>query len=143
MRALIIGEPERQAISALKARAATSVIDAAAAMQGDPDKVRQENRSLTILLPRGFEVTYTHERQPSGLYHHLSVSVDQRDRMPSPEAVDMIMEAFGLEPAHLAEHLQPRPKVPDKMRLETAVWTEDFEPGRTAVNVLQRMEPTR
>jgi hypothetical protein len=143
MRALIIGEPERRTIAALKERAAARVIDAAAAMKADPAKVRQDNRPLTIRLPRGFEVTYTHERQPGGLlFHHLSVSVDQTSRMPSPEAVDMIMEAFGLEPAKFAEALKPRAEAPGKMRSATMVWTEDFEPGRTAVNVLQRMEPT-
>jgi hypothetical protein len=122
-RALVIGEAERAAIRDLKARAARSPVRLMAQPKAeDADAFREMNRSLTIALPVGYQVTFTHEIQPSGRYLHLSVSVDTPGAWPSTPAVDMILEAFGMK--RLAE--------------SEASWPErDSE----AVNVLQRIAP--
>jgi hypothetical protein len=57
-----------------------------------------------IQIPVGYEVAYSLEQQPrkaGGLQwtHHLSVSVScNNDVWPSPIAVDMILEEFGMPP---------------------------------------------
>lgn len=132
VRPLVIGPEEKARIEALKERAAARVRDAKADLEAAPEAVRQSNFEVaTIALPVGFQVTYTHERQPVGLCQHLSVSVDKRGKTPHPAAVDMILEAFGMKPLNLgAFGRQVRPR-------HSAVWLEEFEPGMTAVNVVQ------
>jgi hypothetical protein len=121
MRALIIGPVEEAKIATLKALAETNVHDAKADMDAVPGAVRDGNARQTIALPIGFSVTYTLERQPIGLCRHLSVSVDKRGHVPSPEAVTMILEAFGMSPWEEALN----------------IWVENFGRGEKAINVIE------
>jgi hypothetical protein len=101
------------------ALAAGRVVDAG--LKEAPGAVRARNRELTISLPVGFEVTFTHEKQPIGLYRHLSVSVDAEDKSPNPVQVETILKEFGMRPVLQSDR----------------VWLEPFARGRKAVNVLQ------
>jgi hypothetical protein len=82
--------------------------------------------SQHIIFPGGYRAAFSVEDQPSGLCTHLSVSVINRPKkgmMPSPEAVQMIAETFGVSyPA-------------DKM------WMEEFDPGEFAVNLVSLYAP--
>lgn len=59
------------------------------------------------------------------MFRHLSISVDTKGSLPSPQAVELLAEEFGIA-------------FPPKSGL---VWTEEFEPGHHAVNVIE-LEPT-
>ena len=94
--------------------------------QTDIDAYRDMMETLSIDLPVGFHVTYTHERQPNAptptkLCHHISISVERPKKMPLPEAVEMILLEFGMKP----------------MREATGVWLEDIDRVTAAVNIVQ------
>jgi hypothetical protein len=91
-------------------------------MTDNPETVRERNQAQTIMLPRGFSVTYTRETQPkTGLCDHLSVSIDAPKKTPNPFAVEAILEAFGMRP----------------LKDSLSVWPEALSADLTAVNVLQ------
>jgi hypothetical protein len=128
MRALVIGETEKAKIAELRQTAAANVMDAAAmrtASGKDIRAYRQMMEELSIELPRGFLVTYSHDRHPDpyGVVRHISVSVDRANRVPHPAAVDMILEAFGMQP--IGESV--------------SVWIEDVGKREKAINVVQRL----
>jgi hypothetical protein len=120
-RALIIGAAERLAISKLQLLAAATPFDVKAVLALDPAAVRDMMEAYTIVIPRGYHVTYSHEQQPPGLCHHLSVSVDTDYKMPHTAAVEMILQAFGMQP--IAKSLK--------------IWLEEVSPGLGAVSILQ------
>lgn len=102
MSALIIGDAQRQQIAKLRALAADNVMDPAAMVnvaQKDMAAYRQMMRTLSLEIPHGYIVTYSHERQPFGLARHISISVGRPHKMPHPAAVDMILDAFALHRA--------------------------------------------
>lgn len=124
MRALIIGEAEREKIAVLKAKAAGRIVDAARAALEDPDAVRARNTDLNIYLPVGFSITYTVEKQPVGLCEHVSISVDSEIGLgPNPHAVELILESFGMRPLASSD----------------GAWNEYYAPNAFAVNVLQKI----
>jgi hypothetical protein len=80
-----------------------------------------------MIFPGGYRVAYSIEEQPPGLCSHLSISVMDRAKpgmMPSPEAVKMIAEAFGVS-------------FPDGAH----IWSEEFDPGEYAVNIVALYAP--
>lgn len=132
MPALLIGEAERAQIAELRAVAAANPRDVHASQAAaDQDLVafRDAMRTMSVFLPIGFAVTYTQEIQPNapppGLCHHISISVDRPDYLPSEAAVEMILEEFGMKPLKEAQ----------------GVWVEDISPGERSVNVLQLVAP--
>ena len=121
MRALIIGPAEREKLQELDRRARARIVDAKAAVEDSPEAQRRSNQAQTIDLPVGFAVTLTYEHQPAGLFRHVSVSVDRPRKMPTPEAVDMILASLGMQPiTHSAR-----------------VWIETISPTLSAINLLQ------
>jgi hypothetical protein len=82
--------------------------------------------SQNIVFPGGYRAAFSIEEQPPGLCSHLSISVEGRAKkgmMPSPEAVQMICEAFGVPyPADRA-------------------WMEEFDPGEFAINLVSLYAP--
>jgi len=83
--------------------------------------------SQHVVFPGGYRAAYSIEVQPPGLCTHLSISVEGRSRkgmMPSMPAVQMIAQEFGV------------PFPPDKG------WTEEFEPGEYAINLLSLYKET-
>lgn len=84
------------------------------------------DRGEQIVIPNGYLVMLSFEEQPDGIMRHLSVSLVDSKKMPSPEAVDMILSEFGF----------------DTIPMRTSrIWMEEFEPGRFAINVCQLDKP--
>jgi hypothetical protein len=80
-------------------------------------------QSSHIILPGGYRCALSFEAQPIGLCSHLSISVMGRPKkgmMPSPEAVQMICEEFGV-PFHA-----------------NRTWMEEFAPGEFAINLVSK-----
>jgi hypothetical protein len=76
--------------------------------------------SQQVIIPHGFRAAFSIEEQPGGLVRHLSVSVDEGadQRMPNPMQFEMIAAEFGFTSFDQG-------------------WTEEFDPGRWAVNVVE------
>jgi hypothetical protein len=124
MSVLAIGATERARIAELLALAAANPVDPATA-QATADKdiasYRKFMESMTVVLPVGYYVTYSHERQSFGLARHISISMDRPSKMPSIPAVEMILQEFGMEP----------------MRGSPGLWIEDVGPAVKAINIVQ------
>lgn len=88
----------------------------------------RKHRPVEVLIPFGYRAAISVEEQPAGLCWHLSISVERKDptRMPSVEAVNTIAEAFGIDTSK-----------PD----DVMMWTEEYEPGRHAVNIVTLYAP--
>jgi hypothetical protein len=129
MRALVIGATQRAQIATLRALAADNVMDPEAmktAAAKDIAAYRQMMTELSIELPDGFLVTYSHERQPDptlGVVRHISISVERPNRTPHPAAVNMILAEFGMQPFDQS----------------LGVWIEDVTATEKAINVVQRL----
>lgn len=128
MQILVIGPAEFEQIAELRAVAAAMPLHAmgmVAASAQDEAAFRDAMRTHAIFIPHGFAVVYTHEIQPNapppGLFHHISISVNTHGKLPSPEAVETILEAFGMQSLNASD----------------GVWIEDISQGEKAVNVLQ------
>ena len=138
MPVLIIGAAERAKIAAAVAYAKAHPILFSVLREGavsDKEVVRLQDRkpgferpaSQHIEFPGGYRASYSVEQQPAGMCSHLSISVFGRakpGRMPSVEAIKMIAQAFGV------------PFPADRM------WSEEFDPGEFAVNLLHLYAPT-
>ena len=124
MRPLIIGAQQKAEIAALRALAADNIMDALAmdaAAAKDINAYRAMMADMSIELPHGFLVTYTLQRQPIGAVQHISISVEAPNRMPHPAAVNMILDAFGMQ----------------SFDQSLKVWIEDVTPTEKAINVVQ------
>jgi hypothetical protein len=51
---------------------------------------------LTVTIPVGYKAVFSLEEQPLGWCQHLSVSVDTDGKLPSQEAIAVVMEEFGM-----------------------------------------------
>lgn len=135
-RALIIGEAQRTAIRALREKAAAEPIDmfrmnAMAIRRGEPSNISYAERGeggfkdLTIGIPHGYAITFSVEQQPSGAYcRHLSVAIDRHGKLPSIEAMKLLMQEFGF--------------INDLDRCP--VWREEFAPGHEAFNIIEPLD---
>ncbi|MBT1509359.1 hypothetical protein KIP88_02495 [Bradyrhizobium sp. SRL28] len=139
MAVLIIGETERERIAELVAYAKAHPLTFDKMREAIVDErplVRLKDRqpgherppSQHVEFPGGYRAAFSIEAQPAGFCTHLSISVFGRHKkgmMPSAEAVAMIAEEFGV------------PFPPDKG------WTEEFDPGEYAVNLLSLYAPAQ
>jgi hypothetical protein len=68
---------------------------------GDPVVKERHSKQMTkqsVMVPVDFVVTFSIEtHHPSGTARHMSMSVPERDRRPSPEAVWMVAQELGFE----------------------------------------------
>lgn len=96
MRALMITQEALRLIGALREQAADHPIDAMKALSMSPEAARAANIAQTILIEHGFTVTFTVERQPSGLFRHISISIDQPRKLPAPNAVNALLSLFNM-----------------------------------------------
>lgn len=139
MAVLIIGKTEREKIAEVVAYAKAHplsfdtlrksvVTNADTVRLGDRQPGHERPLSQHVIFPGGYRAAFSIEVQPAGLCTHLSVSIFGRAKkgmMPSPEAVQMIAEEFGV------------PFPADKG------WTEEFDPGEYAVNLLSLYAPAQ
>jgi hypothetical protein len=79
-----------------------------------------DNPDHLVHIHDGYRVIYSIEKQPIGLCHHISISVESGDKYPNPEAVKMILKEFGMN---------------EKLEESLHIWKEDF---MNAINILQK-----
>lgn len=128
MRALIIGKEATQDIARVKEYAELNPLKLHTVIRsvGRPETAIGNNENHVCLIRIGYKVVYSIEEQSDGNYRHLSVSVDKKGRTPSPQALEMLMKEFGFIGGLKGDS-----------SIYTKVWTEDFDGGHIAINVLQ------
>jgi hypothetical protein len=125
--ALVIGEPERAKLHALREAAAAAPVhmpDLLVRMKTDEGREahRDAMTRQSVTIPTRYVVTLSIETgHPMGTARHLSVSSRADGRVPTPEAVWMIAEELGFTGG---------------IR-ECKVWMEDLSDGGRAVNIAQ------
>lgn len=132
MAVLFIGDEQRHQIDELRAFAASTPFDAVAlnaTSAADMDAFRDMMRQYSMVIPTGNLVFYSHELQPCDGHlvrcHHISISVDRPNMMPSPFVVKEILECFEMLP----------------LEDSAAWWIDDVSPGVKAINVVQVVRP--
>jgi hypothetical protein len=88
-----------------------------------PMPQRHEPRHIVL---GNVTAAFSFEEQPAGICRHLSISVEQKGKLPHPAAIAMIAEAFGFTAF---------PPAAGK------VWVEEYEPDRHAINIVEVAEP--
>jgi len=96
------------------------VLDTLALEDRNPE-APERPRSEFLKLAGGYVAAVSYERQPAGLFMHLSVSSPVPGLVPHPLVLEMVLEAFGMLTVHGA-------------------WVEEFAPGQQAVNFLMLVE---
>lgn len=93
------------------------------------------DRKPNVILPRaeqvllmGYRAAISFEHQPAGLFRHLSVSSDEKGKLPHPAAMSFIAKEFGFD------WFPPS---------NGRVWLEEFEPDWCAVNVVELVDADR
>ena len=96
-RPLFIGPEEKEKINALIKYAEDNIytLDRLKKIKAGEELPPGDNKSHSLELPHGFRCVFTMEEQEQDFYRHLSVSVLEHGRYPSPEAMQMIAEEFG------------------------------------------------
>jgi hypothetical protein len=98
MRVLVIDEKAKEKISKLIDYANAhqySMKDLKKVIFGDHPPAGDYPEHV-IALHKGYKVVFSIEEQPVGLCKHLSISVDTKGKAPSVEAVELIMDEFGM-----------------------------------------------
>jgi hypothetical protein len=72
-------------------------------------------------LPFGYRIVFTIEDQPAGKIRHLSMSVDEDEKLPNEHAVQEIMKLIGFH----------------NPLLKCMVKLENISPARQAINILE------
>lgn len=128
MTALVIGAEQKKKIAALRTLATANPVDVkrlAKAIKLPPLKAKhmQQMTRQTITIPMNFLVTFSVEtgHHRIGACRHMSMSVDQEGRLPSPEALWMVAEEFGFVGG---------------LR-DCKVWKEDLQGHGIAINIVQ------
>lgn len=83
-----------------------------------------DNPDYICYVHPSFRCAFSFEKQPSGWYRHLSISIDDESQLPHPIIVETIMHEFGFEGA-----------ITD----QASVWLEPKDNPR-AVNILTKEE---
>ena len=106
-RALVINEDVRDHVKALVEYASLNVVsrDMLRRIVELDDPAIGDRPEYRMEVPVGFDVVFSIEDQPPGLFRHLSVRVDGAG-WPAPEAVALITQLFGFSeglPAKIVE----------------------------------------
>lgn len=81
-----------------------------------------DNPRHVIHIYNGFRIVYSIENQPhGGNCHHISISVKEKNKYPSPEAVEEILKEFGMK----------------EINKSFSIW---LEKEIQAINILQKIE---
>lgn len=108
-----LAEANPVALARVRALSETETFDKGAGLYPFPDQ--------TVDLPLNYRVTFTIDQQEHMSCRHLSVSVSNKGRLPTPEAVALLMEELGF--------------INDLRRC--FVYPEEFDPGHNAINVVE------
>lgn len=130
---LIIGEPERAALTKLRDLAAEKPVN----MQGITERLKlpkakaqhmKQMTAQTIDIPMDYQVTFSIETgHPAGACRHMSMSVGKKGRVPNQHAVWMVAELLGFV---------------GSLEQCDAIWLEDLKGHGEAVNVVQAIMAT-
>ena len=147
MSVLIIGTVELEIIARALVRASKRPIPldvvAAGVIDQATDVVTLEERRKTggdffrpkseeVMLPIGYRLAISYETQPAGLCLHLSLSVDKPNRLPNERALEMVVQACGIDVSN-----------PPPGRAWVEEFTIDGEPGGMAWNVVYVIKPRK
>lgn len=91
-------------------------------MQEAAERRQREYPPQQVMLGN-MRCAFSYEEQPAGMVRHLSVSSPNAGKLPSPQAMQMICEAFGF-----GSEFPPE---------DSRIWMEEYEQGKYAVNVIQ------
>jgi hypothetical protein len=98
--------------------------------------IRRKYPAHNVMLGT-YRAAISFEHQPAGLMRHLSVSSRAEGKVPGPEVMNMVCEAFGFSKP-LCEAFINRDVGP--VSTSARIWAEEFEAGRMAINVIE-VEP--
>lgn len=123
LRVLAIGPEERKRIQALRVYAEKHFYTMKMLEEVRDGKLSPpgDDPNFVIELSFGYRIVYTIESQILGMCRHISISVDTPGKVPSPMAVQMIIEEFGFR----------QTPDPDKRILTN----EQFDDNRSAINI--------
>jgi hypothetical protein len=122
LRPLIINEKFNGHLSSLKTYAESNPVTMDMMLDALNDKVPLgDDAGRTILIPVGYLISFTIEQQNPGNVRHLSMSVQEKGKLPNEHAVQEIMNHLGFE----------------KELKKCMVRLEEFEPGHEAINVME------
>lgn len=99
------------------------------------DEARKQYPPQQIVLGT-YRVSLSFEEQPAGLMKHVSVSSERKDKVPGPEVMQMVCEAFGFSGKLCAAIGGGRAMIGSE-ELPFRVWLEEFDPGHMAINVIE------
>lgn len=108
----------------LRAHAENNPISPEAIALAMSDGVPFTDENSHVVLPTGFQVTYTIMQHHVGTMRHVSISSPNTDKVPLPQAIDMILPHLGYRQTF--EEIEIK-------------WLEDVSDGRKAVNLLEPM----
>ncbi len=96
MRVLVIDDKSKEAIASVRKYAEENhiVITRDSLVVGI--KIVGDDPRYVCYINDGFRVVFSIEDQPSGSYKHISISVDDDEKLPSISAFETIMREFGL-----------------------------------------------
>lgn len=147
MSVVIIGPREEKQIKAAIERATANpvpwetmkgvALDARTELKLKDRKPGIERPASEHLLLGNVRVAYSHEEQPSGMFRHLSASVRRPGKLPHPEVMVMICEAFGFGKA-ICDVMRQQPLTEP---FDGHIWLEEFDTGHSAINVIERIKP--
>lgn len=124
MAVLVIGDEERRKFVDVRVLAEANVIDVTSLHRlASPDDLaafRWMMQSLSVEIPIGYRVTYSHEKQSFGIVKHISISVDRPRVAPATEAIELILSEFGMNP----------------LRKSYGIWPEEVDEC-IAINIIQ------
>lgn len=80
------------------------------------------NINHSCILEKGYRAVYSIEEHPAGWCHHLSISVEDKEKLPNVNAVEALMKEFGF--------------VEESVNDCSKVWLEEVPNHPTAVNVV-------
>lgn len=83
-----------------------------------------------------YRVALSFEEQPAGIFKHISVSSERKGKVPGPEVMQMVLEAFGFS-LLLCQAVGTRGEMLIDPKQPCRVWMEEFDPGHIAINVVE------
>lgn len=99
------------------------------------EEARKQYPSQQIILGT-YRVALSFEEQPAGVYKHISVSSERKGKVPGPEVMQMVCEAFGFSDKLCAAIGGGRAMLGSD-KLPFRAWLEEFDPGHIAINVIE------
>lgn len=98
MRVLVIDDFSKARIKRLREYAENNPLttqDVLDTIDGKKGPIGDDPNHVVHLFDN-FRIVYSVEQQPEGTFKHISVSLKDTDKLPSLQAFELILEAFGM-----------------------------------------------